>query len=125
MASNWTLQAIGPTVISGATGTPSVTQATLPPGTYTLREVGGPSGYAASPWECTDGVAASHGQIELSIGTSTTCTITNSDLPLTLRGPAIKELIPAPMLPPWALVLLGLVLLAVGVEALRRYRHRR
>ena len=51
----WTLAAAGPTPITGITGSPAVTNATVNAGNYTLRETGGPSGYAAGPWTCTGG----------------------------------------------------------------------
>ena len=41
----WTLAAAGPTPISGATGSTTVTNAIVNAGTYTLSESGGPAGY--------------------------------------------------------------------------------
>jgi len=120
---SWTLRATGPITVSGATGSAAVTAAALPVGTYALSESDGPPGYAASAWTCTNGVTVSESQIHLSNGTSTTCTITNSDT-LALPGPVSGgELVPTPMLPAWALVLLGLIVLGFGAATLRRY-HR-
>ena len=120
---SWTLHATGPVTISGVTGSAAVTAAALPVGTYSLSESDGPPGYAASAWTCTNGVVVSDSQIHLSNGTSTTCTITNSDT-LALPGPVSGgELVPTPMLPPWALALLGLIVLGFGMAALWRYRR--
>jgi len=83
-ATNWTLHAAGPTSISGTTGAAAVTAAAVPAGTYTLSESGGPTGYSASAWSCTNNVGVSGGQITLGNGVSTTCTITNSDQPAVL-----------------------------------------
>ena len=84
IATNWTLHAAGTTTISGTTGAAAVTSAAVLPGTYTLSESGGPAGYSASAWTCTNNVAVSGGQITLGNGASTTCTITNSDEPAIL-----------------------------------------
>ena len=48
---NWTLNAVGPTVISGPGGADSNVNA----GTYTLSENVGPSGYSAGSWNCSGG----------------------------------------------------------------------
>lgn len=77
-ASDWTLTATGPTTISGEGGATSGSD--FQAGTYTLSESGGPSGYTAGTWSCTNDVAVSgDNTITLSIGQTTTCTITNSD----------------------------------------------
>ena len=44
LPTDWTLAAAGPTPITGTTGSPAVTNATVNAGTYTLSESGGPSG---------------------------------------------------------------------------------
>ena len=120
---SWTLHAAGPIAISGTTGAAAVTQAAVPAGSYLLSESDGPPGYAASAWTCTNGVTVSDGRISLANGASTTCTITNSDT-LAQPGPVSGgELVPTPMLPGWALVLLGMIVLGVGIETLRRYRR--
>ena len=47
--------------------------------TYTLAESGGPSGYLATVFTCTNGVVVTSGQITLANGQSTVCTVTNND----------------------------------------------
>jgi uncharacterized repeat protein (TIGR01451 family) len=79
LATAWTLAATGPTPISGASGTGAVTGAPVSAGTYTLSESGGPSGYTAGTWGCTNGVTVTGGQSTLANGQSTTCTIDNDD----------------------------------------------
>ena len=44
---DWTLTATGPTNLSGTSGDPSVTDATVQVGDYALAETGGPAGYSA------------------------------------------------------------------------------
>ncbi len=81
--SAWTLTANGPTSISGqgAAGNSDVISGpTFSAGTYTLSESGGPSGYAASAWTCTNNVTVTNNQITLANGQVTTCSITNSDI---------------------------------------------
>src|SRR5262249_53443729 len=51
---DWTLTASGPSTISGVTGDPLVTAASVGAGSYDLAEAG-PSGYDASAWVCTGG----------------------------------------------------------------------
>jgi hypothetical protein len=86
-ASDWTLKADGKTDLSGKTGDEAVTNASVEPGTYTLKETGGPDGYEASPWSCKDtkvtndgavALAATAGAVTLAEGDSVTCTITNT-----------------------------------------------
>lgn len=83
-ATAWTLGAAGPTNISGVTGSPAVTSATVNSGTYTLSESGGPSGYAEGTWSCNGGTQSGD-QITLAAGESSTCTITNDDISPTLK----------------------------------------
>ncbi|WP_394695997.1 hypothetical protein [Pseudoxanthomonas japonensis] len=85
-ATAWTLSAAGPTSISGATGTPAVTSATVNPGTYTLSESTTPGGYTASGYSCVKngGAAVSSNSITLVAGDAATCTINNNDRPATL-----------------------------------------
>ena len=64
-ASDWTLKADGKTDLSGKTGDEAVTNASVEPGTYTLKESGGPSGYEASPWSCTDKKVTNDGAVTL------------------------------------------------------------
>ena len=66
----WTLTATGtggsPTNLSGTT--PVVSDGTFKADTYTLAESGGPSGYLASVWVCTNGVTVTSSQITLTPG---------------------------------------------------------
>ncbi|MCL3838415.1 prealbumin-like fold domain-containing protein [Aeromicrobium duanguangcaii] len=96
-ATEWTLSAVGPTTIEGATGSEAVTGATVSPGDYALDETGGPaSGYTASDWTCrtpltevplTDGSVS----VSVSLGQDVTCTITNDDQAATLT--LLKEVV--------------------------------
>ncbi len=76
----WTLAAAGPTPISGATGSAPVTNASVNPGTYTLSETGGPSGYLASVWTCTGATVSGGNTITLAAGNTVSCTINNNDI---------------------------------------------
>lgn len=76
-ATAWTLNANGPTPVSGKTGDAAVTNASVNAGDYTLSE-SGPSGYTASAWSCTGGTL-SGAKLTLAAGSSATCTITNDD----------------------------------------------
>ncbi len=87
--SAWTLHADGasqqnPTHLFGpgaAGNTDVVSDSHFKADTYTLSETGGPSGYSASAWSCTNNVAVNgQRQITLANGQSTVCTITNSDI---------------------------------------------
>ncbi len=78
----WTLNATGSgtaagAAISGATASSAVTTQRVPAGDYTLSEVGGPNGYAASAWTCTNSVSVMGATISLVDGARTVCTITN------------------------------------------------
>ncbi len=75
--SDWTLSASGPTNISGTSGSPTVTGATVDPGTYTLSESTGPDNYAPSAWSC-EGGSLDGSSLTLTAGESATCTITNT-----------------------------------------------
>ena len=79
----WTLNAGGPTPITGTTGAGSVTNATVNAGTYTLSESGGPGGYTAGGWTCT-GVTNTGATLVLTPGSNATCTINNDDQPAQL-----------------------------------------
>ncbi|GAA3617795.1 hypothetical protein GCM10022236_20030 [Microlunatus ginsengisoli] len=79
----WTLTATGPTTISGATGSGTVTNATVDAGTYTLSESGGPTGYTAGAWSCDAGTLTG-ATLVLPLNTSAICTIDNDDQPGTL-----------------------------------------
>ena len=88
----WTLSAAGPTPISGATGSAGVTDIEVEPGSYTLAESGGPAGYTAGAWSCTGG-SLTGSSVEVTNGTSVTCTINNNDQPaqLTLVKKVIND----------------------------------
>jgi len=82
-ATAWTLSASGPTAgVSGPTGDPRVTGATVQPGTYRLAEHG-PSGYDASPWSCRGSggaeVPVTDARVSVAPGADVICTITNHD----------------------------------------------
>lgn len=76
--SAWTLSATGPSTVTGAGNSPAVTSAAAKVGTYTLSESGGPAGYSASAWVCTGGASATGTSVTLALGSSATCTITNT-----------------------------------------------
>ncbi len=82
--SSFTLTATGPVTISGITGAPAVTNASVSSGTYILSETG-PAGYTAGTWSCTAGTLTGS-SLALSLAQTSTCTINNIKLPtLTLR----------------------------------------
>ncbi len=82
-ATDWTLSATGgPTPISGVSGNAAVTNAAVNPGTYTLSESAGPSGYVPSQYSCVknNGAPVSGNSITLVSNDTATCTITNDDV---------------------------------------------
>jgi uncharacterized repeat protein (TIGR01451 family) len=83
-ASAFTLVAAGPTPLSGAAGSSAVTTRRVAAGTYTLSETG-PSGYAASAWNCPGETVTGGNSIALSNSETRTCTITNDDIAPTLQ----------------------------------------
>ncbi|RDZ26335.1 hypothetical protein DX914_15120, partial [Lysobacter silvisoli] len=82
----WTLTATGPATISGTEGAAAITNASVPVGTYTLSESGGPAGYTASNYSCVvnGGAAVVGNSLTLAAGDVATCTITNDDQAATL-----------------------------------------
>ena len=77
---DFTLSATGPDTISGITGSDSVTEQPVHPGTYLLTETNLP-GYVASAWSCT-GISPdnfSGNKILLTSGDDVVCTIVNDD----------------------------------------------
>ncbi|WP_057916779.1 DUF7507 domain-containing protein [Lysobacter antibioticus] len=86
VATAWTLQAAGPTPISGVTGATAVTSAPVSPGSYTLSETGGPSGYTAGTYSCVvnGGAPVVSNSLTLAFGDTATCTINNDDQAATL-----------------------------------------
>ena len=77
LATAWTLTATGPETISGASGAATVTNASVKPGTYTLGESAGPTGYTAGSWSCTAGTLTGSSLV-LAAGEDATCSITNT-----------------------------------------------
>jgi uncharacterized repeat protein (TIGR01451 family) len=75
----FTLTATGPVTITGVTGAPAVTSASVSSGTYTLSETG-PAGYTAGSWTCTAGTLTGSSLV-LTLGQTSTCTINNIKLP--------------------------------------------
>jgi uncharacterized repeat protein (TIGR01451 family) len=73
-----TLSATGPTIISGLSAAPAVTNAVVQPGTYTLAETA-LAGYTASAWSCTAGTLTGSSLV-LTSGQTATCTINNNDI---------------------------------------------
>ncbi|WP_454042033.1 DUF7927 domain-containing protein [Cellulosimicrobium sp. Marseille-Q8652] len=87
---DWTLEADGPTPLSGVSGDPAVTGADVEAGDYALSETGGPAGYEAYDWTCeipgVDGgaatpVAVTDGTVQVDVGQTVVCTVVNDDLP--------------------------------------------
>jgi hypothetical protein len=80
--SAWTLNAAGPTPLSGpgaAGNTDVVSGAAFSAGTYALSESGGLAGYSASDWTCVGG-NQNGSNITVALGETATCTITNNDI---------------------------------------------
>ncbi|WP_262848630.1 VWA domain-containing protein [Mumia quercus] len=90
---DWTLEADGPTPLSGVTGTEAVTGVTVNAGTYQLDEFG-PSGYSAT-WTCEAAGTELPIDDELNVavpnGADVTCTAVNDDQPARLT--LIKEVV--------------------------------
>lgn len=81
---DWELTATGTvSTITGETGDPAVTAATVDAGAYTLSESGGPDGYTAGAWSCTGGTLSGD-SVAVPSGGDVTCTINNDDDPATL-----------------------------------------
>ncbi|MBO3088857.1 DUF7927 domain-containing protein [Cellulomonas dongxiuzhuiae] len=87
VATDWTLTATGPTAgVTGTTGDPAVTSATVAVGDYTLSE-SGLGGYEGGPWACeADGssVPVAGGVVTVGLDQDVTCTVVNDDQPATL-----------------------------------------
>jgi uncharacterized repeat protein (TIGR01451 family) len=82
LASEWSLAADGPTGFDG--DGPSVSSPSgFDAGSYDLSESGGPAGYDASDWVCTEGQVDGD-TVSVGLGEDITCTITNDDQPATL-----------------------------------------
>jgi uncharacterized repeat protein (TIGR01451 family) len=94
VATDWTLNADGPTSISGVTGTADVTNAPVDAGAYTIFESDGPTGYASGSWRCTTSLRAVFRtpiDLVLSLGESATCIVINHDSPAQLT--LVKEVV--------------------------------
>ncbi|MGC5165997.1 prealbumin-like fold domain-containing protein [Luteimicrobium sp. DT211] len=103
VATDWTLAADGPTPVTGTSGSDAVTAVAVDAGSYGLTESGGPSGYGASSWVCTNAgsggsTTVTDASVVLPNGADVTCTITNSDQPahLTLVKKVVGEDAAAP-----------------------------
>jgi len=92
-SSDWTLTATGPTSVSGAAGSGSVTNSAVAPGVYELGE-SGPVGYSAGSWSCTGGSLAGS-TLTLAAGQSATCAITNTFIPPTATPSATPTATPS------------------------------
>ncbi|MBL7941116.1 MAG: hypothetical protein JNM00_00005, partial [Flavobacteriales bacterium] len=81
----WTLNAAGPTSISGVEGAVAVTNAAVNAGAYTLSESGGPSGYTQTSLVCSGAADANPNDgLTIALGETITCTFTNNDIAPTL-----------------------------------------
>ncbi len=76
--SSFVLSATGPVNLSGVSGTSTVTNVIVAPGTYNLSETV-ISGYTASAWSCDDG-SLTGSSLTLESTDDATCTITNTDI---------------------------------------------
>jgi len=78
----WTLEASGPTPITGVEGDTSITAALVDAGDYTLSESNGPSGYTASAYSCivNGGDPVVSNSLILAPDDVAVCTITNDDI---------------------------------------------
>ena len=89
VAADWTLSADGSLpegadAVAGDSGTAAVTGRTVRAGTFELEESGGPAGYTASAWTCTDGTMEGS-SVTLRAGDVAVCTIVNHDEPVDLQ----------------------------------------
>jgi uncharacterized repeat protein (TIGR01451 family) len=74
------LSAGSPTPISGRTDDPSVTDAPVDAGVYTLS-ASGPGGYTGSTWDCGAADPVTNNQVTLTPGEDVTCVISQDDQP--------------------------------------------
>ncbi|WP_309083094.1 DUF6923 family protein, partial [Chelativorans sp.] len=84
--SDFILTATGASTISGATGDPAVTAASVSAGTYALSETG-PAGYTAGAYRCAidNGAPVSGNTLTLAPGQAAVCEIANDDIPPSVR----------------------------------------
>jgi len=83
VATDWTLNAAGPTPLSGVSGAPEVTDVIVQPGDYILSETNGPADYTAGSWSCSAGTLVD-ATVTIAAGDVATCTINNDDDPASL-----------------------------------------
>jgi hypothetical protein len=83
VATDWTLNAAGPTPLSGVSGAADVTDVIVQPGDYILSESNGPADYTAGSWSCTAG-ALVDATVTIAAGDVAICTINNDDDPAIL-----------------------------------------
>ncbi len=74
---DWILAASGPVNISGQSGTPPITNASVKAGTYSLAESPGPNGYSMSMWSCDTASVTGGIQVTLAPGQTANCAIRN------------------------------------------------
>lgn len=81
-ADDFDLEAAGPIDISGITGAPAVTLASVPPGGYTLRDrvlVAAALGYTSSGWSCIGSADQTPSSVVLDAGEDAVCAIVFAD----------------------------------------------
>ena len=82
---DWTLQAVGGTTISGTTGSSDVTAVPVRIGSYELSELAGAAvpvdGYVGGEWSCVGGTPGEGASVHVALGDQVTCTINNADQP--------------------------------------------
>lgn len=76
---DWTLTADGPTTISGVTFDPSISNAAVDAGTYTLSENGPTKGYDRGDWVCGES-KTDDGVVTLEPGDNVTCYVVNTEV---------------------------------------------
>jgi len=87
VSSNWTMSVAGPTPLSFPGAASPGTTNTVQPGSYTITESGGPSGYSLSyTGDCDSG-----GHVSLATGESKTCVLTNDDTAASGSGPPVEQ----------------------------------
>ncbi|MCH5374202.1 MAG: myxococcus cysteine-rich repeat containing protein, partial [Planctomycetes bacterium] len=80
--SEWTLEASGPSFVSGS-GPVVVSGEGFLPGTYDLAEAG-PAGYGSDGWICKGGNQVDSDTVSIATGEAVVCTLENEDIPPTV-----------------------------------------